>query len=198
MRLAPVKFIKPMLMKSILLIAWLLFSSSRIYAQTQEETALPVDTETKRVTYTGVVAVAGADKNELYTRAKLWASLTYDQVQDVIKVDEKEAGLLVLRAYTDLPVAQTSSQPTNYELGYTMLLNFKDGRYKYTITNYQVINGNSTGTLENEIVALLSKPKNKGIIRAKQCRDFVASLARALTQSVDVTLQKPVSGNNEW
>jgi hypothetical protein len=187
-------------MKFILIGSWLLFSSLSLYAQAPTETTLPVDTETKRVTHTGVVAVQGASQTELYTRAKLWLALTYDEAKDVIKVDEKDAGLLVIRAYTDIPVGLTPSSdpPISRELGYTMILNFKDGRYKYTITNYQLLTIGTASTLEKEIITQLGKPKNKGTYAAKQYANSVENFARVLTQSMDATLQKSVSGDNEW
>ena len=189
-------------MKSILITSWLLLSSLGLHAQAQAptETTLPVDTETKRVTYTGVVPVAGVTKSELYTRAKLWLAFTYDEAKDVIKVDEKDAGLLVIRAYSDVPVrlSQTDLQPTSRELGYTMVLNFKDGRYKYTLTNYQLMTLGASNTLEQEIVAQLAKPKSKGIYTAKQYAESIEAFAKALAGSLDLTLQKPVSGDDEW
>jgi len=184
-------------MKSFLIAPWLLFSSFSLYAQSTIETTLPVDTETKRVTYTGVVAVKGVTQNELYTRAKLWLGLTFDDAKDVIKVDEKDAGLIVIRGYSDLPIqsSMTGLMPANMELGYTMTLNFKDERYKYTLTNYQLVSGAISSTLEKEISTQLSKPKNKGVIIAKQYAKSVDTFARLLTESVDATLHKPVSGD---
>lgn len=186
-------------MKSIFIALWL-FSSASLYAQTPAAPTLPVDTETKRVTYTGVVAVEGASQSELYTRAKLWLFLTFDEAKDVIKVDEKDAGLLIIRAYTDLPVrlSQSDSEPTNREVGYTMMLNFKDGRYKYTLTNYQVILVGTSTTIEKEITAQLSKPKNKGVFLAQQYAEKVGIYAKSLTESLSATLHKPVSGEVEW
>jgi len=187
-------------MKPVLIATWLLLSSLSLHAQTPDEVTLPVDTETKRVTYTGVVAVQGASQNELYTRAKLWLFLTFGDAKDALKVDEKEAGLLVVRVYTDLPIqlTQFSSQPVNQELGYTLMLNFKDGRYKYTLTNYDLLNGGTTSSLEKEIIVQVGKPKNKGAFIAKQYTKSIIALARLVTESIDTTLQKPVSGNEEW
>lgn len=187
-------------MKPILIASWLLLSSVDLYAQTPASPTLPVDTETKRVTYTAVVAVNGASQTELYTRAKLWLFLTFDDAKDVVKVDEKDAGLLIIRAYTDLPVrsSQTDFGPINREVGYTMMLNFKDGRYKYTLTNYHLIVEGRITPIENEITALLSKPKGKGVFAAQQYAEKVGIYAQSLVQSLDVTLRKPVSGENDW
>ncbi|MDF7813335.1 DUF4468 domain-containing protein [Hymenobacter sp. YC55] len=187
-------------MKSIIIASWLLLSSVGLYAQTSASPTLPVDTETKRVTYTGVVAVDGVSQNELYTRAKLWLFLTFDEAKDVVKVDEKDAGLLIIRAYTDLPVrsSQSDFEPTNREVGYTMMLNFKDGRYKYTLTNYNLVVEGRTIPIEKEITAQLSKPKDKGVFAAQQYAEKVGIYAKSLAQSLDVTLHKPVSGENDW
>ena len=142
----------------------------------------------------------GANRNELYTRAKLWLFLTFGDAKDALKVDEKDAGLLVIRSYTDLPiqVSQSTSQPVNQELGYTIILNFKDGRYKYTLTNYDLVSGGTSSSLEKEIIVQLGKPKNKGAIIAKQYTRSIAALAKLVAESIDTTLQIPVAGNEEW
>jgi hypothetical protein len=185
--------------KIFFLTAWLLVVSLGLYAQSASEPTLPVDTETRKVTYTGVVPVKDANQSELYTRAKLWLFQTYDEVK-VIKVDEKDAGLLIIRAYTDIPVrlSQMATIPTKQEVGYTLMLNFKDGRYKYTITNYQLISGELSGSLEQEIINQLGKPKNKGEYAAKEYTASIEAFAKVVIQSLDATLQKPVTGNNEW
>lgn len=187
-------------MKTILIASWLLLSSLSLYAQAPTETTLPVDTETRKVTYTGVVAVQGAKQSELYTRAKLWLAMTYDDPKDVVKVDEKDAGLLVLRAYTDIPIrfSPVATIPVQQEMSYTLMLNFKDGRYKYTITNYRLIANGITGSLEQEIINQLGKPKNKGEYAAKQFTAAIEAFAKLVTENLDATLQKPVTGDNEW
>lgn len=189
-------------MKSILIASWLFLASLSLYAQAPApaETTLPVDTETNRVSYSGVVAVKGANQNELYTRAKLWLALTYDEAKEVIKVDEKDAGLLVIRAYTDIPVRLVQkSPPVSREVGYTMILNFKDGRYRYTLTNYQLLTLGTATALEQEIIAQLKQPnKTKGTYAAQQYAESIKSFATRVAESLEGTLQKPVSGEYEW
>ncbi|HEX8425092.1 DUF4468 domain-containing protein [Hymenobacter sp.] len=184
----------------LLFIVSSLLSSVGLYAQTTAVTTLPVDAQTQRVTYSEIVTVDGVKQSELYSRAKLWLALTFDDAKDVIKVDEKDAGLLLIRAYTDLPIrlTQGSLAPVNQEAGYMMTLNFKDGRYKYTLTNYNLIVGSLAVPVEKEISAQMSKPKNKGAFIAKQYEEQVATYAKSLAESLSATLHKPVSGEDNW
>ncbi|RZK33076.1 MAG: DUF4468 domain-containing protein, partial [Hymenobacter sp.] len=58
-------------------------------------TELPFDPATHQITYQGVVEVAGATKEQLYTRAYEWLAKAYRSANDVIQMQDKEAGRLV-------------------------------------------------------------------------------------------------------
>lgn len=96
---------------------------------------LPRATETGLIAYSEVVPVAGASKNELYARGKVWFAKWFTSAQNVIQADDKEAGLLIGKAWSQVYVENMSTM-VDTRLWYTVTLNFKDGRYKYEISDF--------------------------------------------------------------
>jgi hypothetical protein len=69
-------------------IAFLIFISFNSIAQ------LPIDPTTQKFTYSGVIDVDG-DKNELYMRARAWFVTMYKDADEVIQLEDKEAGKII-------------------------------------------------------------------------------------------------------
>src|SRR5690606_17454969 len=121
-------------MKKLLLFIMLIVSGSA-FAQSNE---IPWD-ENGEVTFTEVVQVEGVDAADLYTRAKLWFTETYNSSKDVIQMDDKEAGVIVGKGLSKLYIDFKSVQvPAN--MLYTVKVYLKDGRYKYEITDIRYEN----------------------------------------------------------
>lgn len=97
--------------------------------------ALPFDSETHQVAYTGVIDVPGATKNELYARGKVWFANAFKSAQNVIQADDKDAGLLVGKGWTQTYITIVLT-PASEKLWYTVKLSFKDGKYRYVITDF--------------------------------------------------------------
>ncbi|WP_375418163.1 DUF4468 domain-containing protein [uncultured Hymenobacter sp.] len=94
-------------------------------------TALPFDETTHQITYQGVVDVPGLTKDQLYVRAHEWLAKAYRSANDVIQMQDKEAGRLVGKGTTRVMVR-------GYDAGYvrhTLTIYLKDGRYKYVLTD---------------------------------------------------------------
>ena len=90
---------------------------------------LPV--ENGRVTYTEVVEVEGASKDQLFARAKKWFATTYKSSNDVIQLDDKENGEIVGKGNFGI-----TYYARNPHIGHTISILVKDGRYKYAITGF--------------------------------------------------------------
>ena len=103
-------------------------------AQTQPA-AYPTDAATGLIDYTETVAVADVSQAVLFTRAKLWLAGSFRSVKDVVQVEDKDAGVIVGRGYSPIGIAyfgQVSAQ----RLYYTLKLGFKDGKYKYELSDF--------------------------------------------------------------
>jgi hypothetical protein len=96
---------------------------------------LPVDSVTHLVTYSAVVPVEGATKEELYLRAKEWLARSIVDSKAASRMDDKEAGTLVY--YGTIKNASTSALSDNGgTYGLVFAVYTKDGRYKYVIDQF--------------------------------------------------------------
>ncbi|QDA59296.1 DUF4468 domain-containing protein [Hymenobacter jejuensis] len=112
----------------VLLILWLVLLGSAASAQQVPYTfsILPLDNATHKVVYTAVVPVAGASKDQLFSRAQEWSA---QQVRDY-KATE-------LRNNQEVGVVRTRITRKKGQEAYTyaVSVSVKDGFYKYLITN---------------------------------------------------------------
>ena len=124
-------------MKYLALVLALLLAAPVAYAQKEKDApiTLPMDADTHLITYSGVVEVAGTSKGELYARGKVWFANAFKSAQNVIQADDKEAGLVVGKGWTQTYITIMLT-PAAEKLWYTVKLSFKDGKYRYEITDF--------------------------------------------------------------
>ncbi len=105
---------------------------------------LPINEETKKICYTQVVEEKGT-KNELYVRAIEWFNKFYKNPVDVTKVRDQENGKIQgvhrIKVY-DFDV--NGNKTGGKEITYTLYLEFKDGKYRYKITDFRFIAASTT------------------------------------------------------
>jgi len=119
-------------MKNLIIIAFL-FLSFQVLSQVKGELTLPIDTETNKIKFQGVVEEEG-DKYELFKRSIYWLNSTYKDPVRVTSVRDKETGKIVGRHrfriyYWD----KDSIKHIGGMINYTFTVELKDGRYRYTI-----------------------------------------------------------------
>ena len=132
-------------MKQLLLLLALLLAAPLAQAQKAKEDdsapTLPRDPDSKMVTYTGVVEVLGATQAQLYSRAFEWVAKRYNSAKDVVQMQDKESGKIVVKGLT-------TAYFKGHEFGavtHTFSIYVKDGKYKYDVTDLRheaLINGN--------------------------------------------------------
>ena len=96
-------------------------------------TLLPLDAETRQVTYQGVVEVPGATKDQLYDRALEWMAKTYQSANDVVQIKDKDQGKLLAKGGI---LFFYDKVPTGFVV-HTQTIYVKDGRYKYVMTGFR-------------------------------------------------------------
>ena len=111
------------------------------------QTELPVDSTTKKITYSEVVQVAGASKTDLYNRVKPLLKGCTSITDD--KANGQYMGKCEFKVKYPSPMQGFPHEGT---VNYSVNVGVKDGRYKYTITDI-VHNSNrgNGGKLENAI-----------------------------------------------
>jgi hypothetical protein len=96
---------------------------------------LPFDASTHLIDFTKVVQVPGASQNELYARGKVWLADTFPSTQKAIQVDDKDAGILIGKGWQPAYVYD-GYNTVEVMLWYTVKLAFKEGRYRYNLTDF--------------------------------------------------------------
>jgi len=176
-------------MKSILFFALFVISFGFVNAQTK---TFPIDTTTKKITYSEVKQIDGATKDVLFKRAKnLGVSGAGVQKEDAAQ------GLYIYKGSFNVsyPAPQPGLQHTG-KVDYQVTIACKDGRYKYIITNF-VHSGDkaSGGKLEGnmpECGKLLLIPAGWGSIKKttmEQMDKFIQNLTTAM-EGADVNAPK--------
>jgi len=120
------------------LIPFLIFTFFTVETFAQNENPnLPIDSATGKITYVGVVTVdTSIKKLELYSRAREWFAKTYNSSTTVIQMDDKESGKIVGKALIQAYCKSLGSDRKCGFINYTISVYFKDGRYKYEITDF--------------------------------------------------------------
>lgn len=98
---------------------------------------LPVDPDTKLIVYKEVVNQVGT-KEQLFNRAVEWLPKQFVNPVDATKVRNPETGLIEIRHRFDVSYEAKGVPRTSCTIDYTMRLEFKDGRYRYTITDFLI------------------------------------------------------------
>lgn len=82
------------------------------------------------------ISIDNTSKNELYNRAKKWTANNFRSSKDVIQLDDKEAGKIIIRGIT-VYNAPAFNPGTAYSgnIIFTFSFDCKDGKYKYEYTD---------------------------------------------------------------
>lgn len=97
---------------------------------------LPVDEDTKLVTYKEVVMEKGSPQ-ELYDRAMLWIKQFYKNTNEVIKSSDRDEGVIHLRSSVKIYFTQKDGkQHLKNIVYYNFKLECRQDRYRYTITDF--------------------------------------------------------------
>jgi hypothetical protein len=180
---------------SLLLCLWASWASAQV--QPADTLKLPIDPETKRITYSAVVQEPGASQGELYARAKLWFAGAFKSAKDVVQADEKEAGVVQGTGWQDVYIKVILS-PTASKLWYTVKLAVKDGRYKYDISEFRLQEYSSTYNLNPQPYAaegILIEVKQFRKIRLQQ-RVQIDLAATQLVASIKASMSRPAAGTS--
>lgn len=112
----------------------LLFAGLQVAAQ--ENTAkLPVDPDSKLITYKEVVTVAGTQA-ELFNRAIEWVNKQYKNPTEATKIRDAASGVIEIIHRIELTTNDNGVNRGAGIVDYSMKIELKEGRYRYTITNF--------------------------------------------------------------
>lgn len=116
-----------MKMKTILMISLMILSANFSYSQ-------------EKFVWERIDSVYN-DKNQIYSDTKIFITETWKSAKDVIQLDDKENGIIVLKAL----INPSSSSGRIFWYSYTIKFLFKDKKYKVDIQDVKY----HSGTFEN-------------------------------------------------
>lgn len=172
-------------------IGFLLMTLISISAYSQVSDIVPVDEDTKLVTYKEVVAQEG-EISTLYNRAIAWVNANYHNPTEVTRIRDAENGKLEIRHRIKLyNLGKDDVKTDAYTINYTMKLEFKFGRYRYTITDFNI-----QATSKQPIEQWLDKekPTSGYDFYLRQLNDEVNKIIESLKKG----MEPPVVKKDEW
>lgn len=114
----------------------LMLGGLKVKAQ-EPTTKIPVDPQTKLITYKEVVTVAGTP-GELFNRAIEWVNKQYKNPVDATKVRDQASGVIEIIHRIEISRIEQGATLVAGRVDYSMKLEMKDGRFRYTITNFNM------------------------------------------------------------
>ncbi len=127
-------------MKKLISIIFI-FLSFNVIIKSQINTAkvpeLPIDEDTKLITYKEVKTEKGT-KDELYDRGFQWYHKFFKNPTDVIRETNKEDGTIKGIARIQIFNEEKGVKSVKGVVEFTIITEFKDGRYRYTIRNFNL------------------------------------------------------------
>ncbi len=112
-------------MREFIVVSFLLFSATT-FGQT-----IKLDSLSGKYQSEGIVHVDSLTKESLFSKAQEWIALNYKSAQDVIQLADKENAKIILKGNFT-----TSMFMKEGYIGHTLILEFKDGRFRYTYTDF--------------------------------------------------------------
>ena len=171
----------------------LLFISFNVnIVQAQNSPVMPVDKVTKLITYQQVVQVEGK-KDELYIRGIGWVNKEFKNPEDVTNVRDRNNG--VIKGISRFRIKYTEDE-VNMNAGtieYTFILEFKDGRYRYTFTDFLLKDVSRQG-----IEMWLNKQDPAYNPRWDQYLTQVDEYVRKKIESLRESMKPPVVKDENW
>lgn len=99
---------------------------------------LPIDEESKRINFEKIVDVEDTKKDDLFDRAVAWIESYYKNPADVVREKNRDLGKITCKArFKIFNRADKDGLATDAGVvQYTLIILFKDGKYKYQLTDY--------------------------------------------------------------
>jgi len=150
----------------------------------------PVDEETGLITYKEVVQEEG-NKEDYFNRAIGWINEFYKNPVDVTKVRDPQSG--IIKGLHRFKIKDTNEEGLQTDAGvvqYRFLLEFKEGRYRYTLTEFVL---RQSSKIPTEKWLDENNPQSKSYL--KQLDKFVQTWIISLKEGMKPKVEK---NDDDW
>jgi hypothetical protein len=151
-------------MKSLSISFALLCSAVFLCAQEADLFLRVFPMDNGQVSYQGVVEIEGVPAEDLYLHARKWAATYYDGFGE-IRMANKEDGLIIIKS----AIVRDLDWVNSVNNWYTLTMEFKEGRFRYTITDlvceYLKVSGYVRLPIEKWLYPDKAKVRNESLYR---------------------------------
>lgn len=180
---------------ALMLLAAIPFASA---AQKKGELSWPameLDSKTNLITYSEVPEVLGT-KDELFDRAMKWGGEHYKNFAEKLRKQDKEAGEIEIFARFPFYAYDKKGNKTTSRQGlaqYTLTIMFKEGRYKYTVTDL-----NFKATSYQPLEAWLDREDPNAQNHSYYLTDIDAEIRATIKSLKETMASADAKGQDDW
>ena len=158
----------------------------------------PLD-ENGKITYSEVVNADSITSDELFVRAHTWFANSFKSANNVIQLNDKEAGRLIGKGNLDAGIPKSNSGIIKSGIlvfvYFTVDIQVKEGKYKYTFTDLYCTSaayGTTYDLMASRVVknAVWQKSLDKDWMEVKidvneKMKNIIESLKKVMSESTD-------------
>ena len=171
--------------KFILLLLMFGVTNTIIYSQVENKLAKFPD-------YQGVVIIQEKSANDIYAGVKLWVASNFKSANDVIQLDDKENGIMVVKG-NSIVYFTFVGKKYPARVHFTLKIEVKDNKFRYTFLVTDVVDesGNRPISFMNSMV---NKPDKASI---KEVADNIVDKFNDIINKIYSSMLKAQS-DNDW
>lgn len=156
-----------------------------------------VDHPPHGIVYTNLIEIENITQDELYSKSRVWFSETYTKVNQVLKIKDETAGILIGIAGFNYEAQGALSDASNSgSMNYKVKLNASDGILNYTISDFT---HHSFGLVSNEDICfegtfLITKKRKENL-----CADMKTKIDEHAQMLINTLLENTKKqSNTDW
>lgn len=146
--------------------------------------SLPIDPETKKITYQETVQLDSVSQEELYNRSKDWIA-NYFKTDQFTPNDKANYKIGKVGSF-DIQLTYDFKYKSVNNVSFTLIIAQKEGRYRYTITDFRFYNTKlgekTTQGLEAQMAKMSGQNKSETTTQvAKNVDEMITDMKRYIT-----------------
>ncbi len=111
------------------------FFSSNIFGQTKDSI---YPEKNGIVNYNEIITTDSIKKSKLYINAKKWIVNTYKSAKNVIQLDDKESGEIILKGNSEVFYDKMLGMGVSVNVNHVFKISIRDFKYKYELTEFSI------------------------------------------------------------
>lgn len=133
-------------------------------AQTDSNSTKDEVLKDKFPTYQGIINIEGKNSNVIYSSIKAWVAIVFNSANDVIQLDDKENGKLIVKGLSSFSYKVMGAN-IGSKCFYTLTIDTKDNRFRYTIDMTEVEVGSKNQSAYKMLIEKPDKGQAKDILK---------------------------------